>query len=100
MALVGWTKTHRSDERAAGLKMRCSMVLRAYGGAQYFAKRFGVPFSSVRSWRRIPHTMAGIIHNDKPQLFTATFCRPDLKWDSRGNLKSSFRAGQRKKVYS
>ncbi|AEX65704.1 hypothetical protein DIBBI_gp36 [Xanthomonas phage vB_XveM_DIBBI] len=75
------------------------MVMKAYGGAAAFAKRFNIPFSGVRSWKRIPYTVAERIHNDRPRLFTAIFCRPDLKWD-KGKLRGSYMAGNKKRVYS
>lgn len=76
------------------------MVMKAYGGHAAFAKRFNIPFSAVRSWKRIPYTVVPLIHNDRPKRFTAIFCRPDLKWNNKGELQGSYMAGQKKKVYS
>lgn len=99
MAIVNWASNSRTGEREAGLAARCRMIMDGYGGRAAFAKRFNIPFTTVRSWKKIPYTVVPVIHNDSPRKFTAVFCRPDLKWNG-DKLVSSFRAGQRKRIYS
>lgn len=99
MAIVTWASTSRTSEREAGLAARCRMVMQAYGGRAAFAKRFNIPFTTVRSWKKIPYKVVPLIHKDNPQKFTSLFCRPDLKWKG-AELVSSFRAGQKKRIYS
>jgi len=98
MAIVKWVNNTRPPEREAGLAARMRMVIKAYGGAYRFAQRFDIPYSTVKGWRRIPHTVVPQIHRDYPRIFTAAFCRPDLNWNKFGDLVSGSR--MRRKLYS
>lgn len=90
MAKVEWASAKKTSEREAGLAARCKIVMDAYGGRAAFAKRFNIPFTTVRTWKKLPHTVAPLIHNDSPRRFTVSFCRPDLNW-SGSELRSSAR---------
>ncbi len=99
-APIRWASIGRPAERDAGLNLRMQIVFKGYGGRFAFAKRFNIPYTTVTRWKKIPAHVCGIIHRDRPQLFTAKFCRCDLDFHKDGELKGSIQAGNNVRFYS
>lgn len=87
-------------EVKAGLVQRCRMVMRAYGGRAAFAKHFGIPYLTVKTWEIIPYYVAPMIQKDSRKLFTSRFCRPDLLFYKSGELKGGKQRIKSKKIYT
>lgn len=79
------------DEVRAGLTTRMELVIEAYGGIAKTARELGVSIQVVQQWIK-----RGMISADGAYLvqksyrrndckgFRASFCRPDLRFDSNG----------------
>lgn len=78
------------DEVKAGLIYRCNKVIEHYGGPYRLAKKLRVSLATVLEWRKrgmISARGAQRIHNVykfEKGGFTATYCRPDLRFDGNG----------------
>ena len=79
------------DEVRAGLKARLDILLEYYGGVSAMAKRLNVSPQTVNQWcvrGMISATGAKRVHNDYKKYgckgYRASFCRPDLRFDSNG----------------
>jgi hypothetical protein len=92
-----------TDEAKAGLRKRMEMVIEYYGNTNNLVRRLGMTHGAVRWWLargRISPEGARRIHRDYKKNgrvgFTASFCRPDLKFDTNGkcvggrNLRKEF----------
>ena len=79
------------DEVRAGLKARLDILIEYYGSVSAMAKRLNVSQQTVNQWRvrgMISAAGAQKVHNDYKkyvcQGYRASFCRPDLRFDSNG----------------
>ena len=79
------------DEVRAGLKARLDILIEYYGSVAAMAKRLNVSQQTVNQWRvrgMISAAGAQKVHNDYKkygcQGYRASFCRPDLRFDSNG----------------
>ena len=79
------------DEVRAGLKARLDLLIEYYGSVSAMAKRLNVSQQTVNQWRvrgMISASGAQKVHNDYKkygcQGYRASFCRPDLRFDSNG----------------
>lgn len=79
------------DEVRAGLKARLDILIEYYGSVSAMAKRLNVSQQTVNQWRvrgMISADGAQKVHNDYKkygcQGYRASFCRPDLRFDSNG----------------
>ncbi|URC25745.1 hypothetical protein [Escherichia phage EC147] len=79
------------DEVRAGLKARLEILIEYYGSVSAMAKRLNVSQQTVNQWRvrgMISAAGAQKVHNDYKkydcQGYRASFCRPDLRFDSNG----------------
>lgn len=79
------------DEVRAGLKARLDILIEYYGSVSAMAKRLNVSQQTVNQWRvrgMISAAGAQRVHNDYKkygcQGYRASFCRPDLRFDSNG----------------
>lgn len=83
------------DEVKAGLKARLDILLEYYGSPSEMARRLNVSSQVVNAWKNrgmISASGAQKVHNDYKRNgckgYRASFCRPDLKFDSNGKPKS------------
>ena len=79
------------DEVRAGLTARMELVIDAFGGIAGTAKELGVSIQVVQQWRKrgmISADGAYLVHKSYRRNdckgFRASFCRPDLRFDSNG----------------
>lgn len=79
------------DEVRAGLTTRMELVIEAYGGIAKTAKELGVSIQVVQQWIKrgmISADGAYLVHKsyrrNNCKGFRASFCRPDLRFDSNG----------------
>ncbi|MHB5874334.1 hypothetical protein ACYCB3_26565, partial [Klebsiella pneumoniae] len=79
------------DEVRAGLTARMELVIDAFGGIAGTAKELGVSIQVVQQWRKrgmISADGAYLVHKsyrrNNCKGFRASFCRPDLRFDSNG----------------
>ena len=79
------------DEVRAGLKARLDILIEYYGSVSAMAKRLNVSQQTVNQWRvrgMISAAGAQKVHNDYKKYgckgYRASFCRPDLRFDSNG----------------
>ena len=79
------------DEVRAGLRARMEIVIEYYGGVTNLKKLIGVSPQLIAHWRKtgmISARGAQKVHNlykrDGCVGFRASFCRPDLRFDSNG----------------
>lgn len=79
------------DEVRAGLTTRMELVIEAYGGIAKTAKELGVSIQVVQQWIKrgmISADGAYLVHKSYRRNdckgFRASFCRPDLRFDSNG----------------
>ena len=79
------------DEVRAGLTARMELVIDAFGGIAGTAKELGVIIQVVQQWRKrgmISADGAYLVHKsyrrNNCKGFRASFCRPDLRFDSNG----------------
>lgn len=79
------------DEVRAGLTARMELVIDAFGGIAGTAKELGVSIQVVQQWRKrgmISADGAYLVHKsyrrNNYKGFRASFCRPDLRFDSNG----------------
>lgn len=79
------------DEVRAGLTARMELVIDAFGGVAKTAKELGVSIQVVQQWRKrgmISADGAYLVHKsyrrNNCKGFRASFCRPDLRFDSNG----------------
>lgn len=79
------------EEVKAGLTARLDILLEYFGGVANMARRLGVSQQTVNMWRKrgmISAMGAQRVHNDYKyngcKGYRASFCRPDLKFDSNG----------------
>lgn len=79
------------DEVRAGLRARLDAVIEYYGSPAEMTRRLGVTHQLIQQWKR--HGMISVygamaVHRDyvrnKCKGYRASFCRPDLKFDSNG----------------
>lgn len=83
-----------SEEAIAGLRHRMEQVLEYYGSKRNLARRCKTTCGAVDWWvkrGRISPRGAESVHRDYLKNgrigFTASFCRPDLKFDNNGKCK-------------
>lgn len=79
------------DEVRAGLTARMELVIDAFGGIAGTSKELGVSIQVVQQWRKrgmISADGAYLVHKsyrrNNCKGFRASFCRPDLRFDSNG----------------
>ena len=79
------------DEVRAGLTARMGLVFDAFGGLAGTANELGVSIQVVQQWRKrgmISADGAYLVHKsyrrNNCKGFRASFCRPDLRFDSNG----------------
>lgn len=79
------------DEVKAGLRARLDILLEYYGTQSEMARRLKVSFQTIQQWKKrgmISAQGAQKVHQDYKRQgckgYRASFCRPDLKFDSNG----------------
>lgn len=85
-----------NDEALASLKFRMEEVFRYFGTASNMVKQVGVKHCDIYDWKLRGRISAGgakkiqaHYRRNKCQGFRASYCRPDLEFDTNGNAKST-----------